>query len=797
MSQPVPSLLEEIRFGVFAVDLRTGELHKNGTRVKLQERPFQILAILLERPGELHTREELRSRLWPDGTFVDFDHSISSAIRKLRDALNDSAATPRYIETLGRRGYRFVYPVAHPSALKVVAINSAVEPEVPETEGQGASPLNGSGQAEVVTAAPRVERRIAIKWKFLVPGVLVTIALAVGGFLNGHRAPVLTEKDTVVLADFDNNTGDPVFDETLQQALRVKLTESPYFNLVSDAELRSTLKGIGQPSVARMSPETALALCKRVGARAVLRGAISPLAGGAYRVALMAVRCADGGPLASEEAISASRDGALSVLGQATDELRQRLGEAADSVQQFRTPIVEATTNSLAALRAFSLGEEKRAEGQDYEAIPFYKMAIDLDPNFALAYARLKVIYDNVGESAASDEYLRKAFDLRERTTERERLYIAAHYYAWTGEESKHLEVFKLWRQLYPRDLVPANNLSAAYWVLGEPEKAVESAREALRLGPNNGIVYMNAIQAYQCNGQFADAKALFEQSVARKLDGLLGHLVRYVIASAENDTAEMQHQLDWAHGNPQEGELLKAAALHAASRGQMRRARSLFRQAEQVAMRNGLREFSGQVILADAQAEAAFGYPSRARAAVNRALQKPGNAREQASAAVVLAHTGALRAADEIVAQVERQAPLDMRMRQIILPTARAVAELHRNNPAAAIRQLQVVEPYDLSLWMDLSPMYYRGMAHLAAKHAEAAAAQFHKLLEGRAMSPDSVYVVLTHLALARAHLLAGDVEKARAEYREFFDLWKDADRDIPVLRNARVEYATLNSRR
>jgi eukaryotic-like serine/threonine-protein kinase len=651
------------------------------------------------------------------------------------------------------------------------------------------------------TAHPRFaliakfEHRIRREWRLLSSVAIAALAVGTALLFYSHHSTALMEGATVILADFENNTQDPIFDNTLKQAVQVKLNESPYFNLVSDAEVRTTLKNAGQSTLARMSLEAARRMCKQVGARAVLGGSISGSTGRGYTVTLDAVGCPDGGPLAKEETISSSRDNVLSALSRATDVLRRRLGEGENSLQNFRTPIADASTSSLAALRAFSLGEEKRSEGQDYESIPFFKMATDLDPSFALAYARLGVIYSNAGEYGPSGYNFGKAFEFRGRATERERLYIAAHYYANTGEETKHLEVFNVWRQLYPRDVIPANNLSSVYWGLGEPQKALESAREALRLAPNNGIVYANAIHAYQMNGDFDGAKALFDQSVSRKLDGLPGHLVRYVIACAEKDSAEMQRQLDWARGNPQEGEMLQQAALCATSRGQIRFARDLFHRAEQAALQNRLMEFAGRVMLAEAESEDLVGYPARARAAMNRALKLLARDTDaQASSAWILTGSGEFGAAEHIVDRIERDRPLDSRMHEIVLPTIRAVAALRRKDPEAAIRYLEIVRPHDLSILLNLSSMYYRGLAHLAMHHVGEATVQFQNAVSNRAVSPISVYVVLAGLGLTRAYALQGDTAKSRTMYQNFFDLWKDADPDTPVLLKAKAEYAKIN---
>ncbi|MCU1256894.1 MAG: transcriptional regulator, CadC [Candidatus Angelobacter sp.] len=792
-------------FGEWRLDPAEHLLLRNGDPVPLTPKVFDTLLLLVENAGRLVTKDEFMKRVWPDA-FVE-DLALVQNISQIRKALatqggNGESSSPQgsrvVIETVPKLGYRFLAPVqviieASSNTKGAVSVREDGPRSRPaiagETQAQGAPQQENAG----LVSDRRGGWHPSIQRILIISAVLVIIALAIGASFHWRRGQVLAATDKILLADFENNTGDPSFDVILKQALRVKLNESPYLNFVSDRETLASVKDAGPSSATTIPRQAALTLCSQVGAHAVVVGQISSAGTSAYKIVLVALRCGDGTSLARAEATSSSRDDVISALGLASDVLRKHLGEAENSAGQFHTPLGQATTNSLAALKAFSLGEEKRAAGQDFESIPFYKMATDLDPGFALAYARLGIIYGNANEMGSSHTYLHKAFDLRDHATERERLYIAAHYYAMTGEAGKHVDVYRVWHELYPRDVVPVNNLAYVYLRLGQPESALDLAREALHLSPENGVVRTNAMNAYHCNGQFTEAKALFDETVSRKLDGFGIHLLRYSIASAEGDESEMKRQLAWARENPRESEMVVEAALYAAARGQVRTARALFRQAESLANSTGSREHAGQVLLYQAEVEAAYGSPSNARAEVDQAWPLLGEAPdEQAWAALILGEAGAFARLEDIAADLKKSAPLDVRVNKIYLPTGRAAAQLKRGKPEEAMAQLRIVEPYDLSVMLDLSSLYYRGAAELALHHHAEAVTQFQKLIDHQAISPNSPYVPLAHLALARAYFSAGEIDKSRSEYEIFLNRWSHSDPDLPLALEAKKEYAS-----
>jgi DNA-binding winged helix-turn-helix (wHTH) protein len=416
------SELHIVRFGVFEVDLRAGELRRQGLRIKLQEKPFQVLAMLLEHPRAVVTREELRERLWPGDTFVDFDHSLNIAVAKLREALGDSADTPRFVETLPRRGYRFLYPV----------------------EDSGAT-----------SPAPR--HWLRPRWIAVLALVLLAAGL-VGSlvyFFHSQRTQALSESDHVLLADVANTTRDPVFDDTLKQALAVKLEESPFLNVVPERKVQETLRLMNRAADAQVTDATALEVCQRQNTTALLESSIASL-GKQYVITLHAVNCRTGDSLAREQAEADGKETVLGALGQAASRLRAKLGESLSSIEEFDTPIKEATTSSLEALKAYSLGRKTQRTIGDAEAIPFYQRALELDPNFAMAYAALAVSNANLGQASLAGAYARKAFQLHDRVSEREKFRIVAAYHGLAlGDFETENQIYQLWMQSYPRDPVP------------------------------------------------------------------------------------------------------------------------------------------------------------------------------------------------------------------------------------------------------------------------------------------------------------------------------------------------------
>jgi DNA-binding winged helix-turn-helix (wHTH) protein/tetratricopeptide (TPR) repeat protein len=785
------------RFGHFEASSYSGELYRRGHRVRIQELPFRVLITLIEQQGEIVSREDLARQLWTDNTFVEFDQGLSTAVTKLRQAIGDDAANPRFIETVPRRGYRFIAPVtvesseptesAEPSGASTKPLASP-----PTHPGETAEPAELALQAAISRGLPRL-------WKWTAAGALLVLTASAAFLFRSHLWPgeVLRANDRVMLADFENTTGNGAFDDTLMSAVRVKLDESPFLSLVPAKSVQAAISQPGGASThpaPHVSASDAQAICRAVNARAVVQGSVSPAQGG-LRVRLEAKLCG-GKTLAREEAFSPSMDFMLTTLGEITDRLRRDLGEPEDSLQRFSTPITMATTTSFSAFQAFAAGEKKRARGQDHETIADYKLATDLDPEFALAYARLGTIYGNENEVELSRAVYQKAFDLRSHATERERLYLTAHYYGSAlGDVERAIEVYKLWRQLYPKDLIAPNNLADSYETVGQPEQARLMAREAQRIDPNNAFPYAGLLQADQRLGRWDEARSVWRDAQARKLDNsVISRMAMFRVGVATGDDALIREQLDWASNNPRQGELLMLQGWAKAAAGHLHEAQTFFHQAQTIAVNNDLKEFAADVGIDLAQFEADFGETKEARAEVGRSLQlDPDAVNVKAFAAMVLASAGDEKKALELEKAVRAGAPQNTIYIKMIVPITESRLSLTHSDAATAVEHLRPVAPYDLSRATELASIYYRAEALLAARRGAEAEKEFQRLRQLRALCPISPYLALSELGIARSRRQAGNPEGALAAYGTFFDEWKDADMDLPVLRDAQVEFRIL----
>jgi serine/threonine protein kinase/Tfp pilus assembly protein PilF len=635
-------------------------------------------------------------------------------------------------------------------------------------------------------------------------GLAIVAALIAGGLywrshtaISATKAP-LTEKDTIVLADFTNTTNDPVFDGTLKQALAVDLEQSPFLNILSDRKVGETLRLMGRPPSDRITQEVAKELCVRTGSKAILAGSVSNL-GSQYVVGLEAVACGTGDTLAKEQAQASSKEDVVKALGSAASSLRTKLGESLASVQQFNVPI-EATTTSLEALKTFSMGVTTLRTKGDAEAIPFFKRAIELDPNFAMAYASLGLSYANMSQPSLSAENLKKAYEMRERVSEKERLRISADYYAFvTGELEKEAQTYDLWIQSYPRDSIPHGNLGVNFAALGQYDKAMAETQEALHLEPNNVIYYGNLGQIFIALNRPDDAKAMFEQALAHNLDSGLLRWQMYYLAFLRGDSGQMAQQLAWGAGKPgAEDPLLSAQSDTEAYYGRLAKARDYSRRAVDSAVRADSKETAALWQANAAVREAEFGNAGAAKQDVNAALALVPGRDVRVLSALTLARAGDIARAKAMVEQLEKSDPLNTVLKLYWLPTLKAAIELQSGNPAQAIVSLEAAAPYEFGEPPPVQegtmyPAYLRGEAYLAAHNGSAAAGEFQKFLDHRGLLTNFPLGALAHLGLARAYAMAGDSAKAKAAYQDFLTLWKDADPDIPILKQAKAEYAKL----
>ncbi|MDR3749419.1 MAG: protein kinase [Acidobacteriota bacterium] len=665
-----------------------------------------------------------------------------------------------------------------------------------------ASRSSSSSSSAAVQAARMAASDSAVtkpKQRFLLPVLAaVVVVAAVAAWLyyrHNARNSAVTAKDTVVLADFTNTTGETVFDGTLKQALTIQLEQSPYLKLLSDQRIRSTLKLMNKPGDTRLDNEVAREVCQRSNSNAVITGSIDSV-GSHYLISLRAVDCQSGDTLASTKAEADNRDAVLRRLGEAGNELRGKLGESLASVQRYNKPLDQATTSSLEALQAYTEGRHLQWLKGDSASVPFHKRAVELDPNFARAYAALGMAQYNLGEYSAAIDDFTKAFQLRDRVSDRERFYIEAGYYSFgTGELLKAIETYRQWIAAYPDDYVPYANLPLSQEPLGEYEKSVESARQALRLNPDSGAAYGNLVSGYLNLGRLDEAKTMYDQGTAKHPDVAYLHELRYYIAFLEQDEAAMREQVAWATGRPAEPQLVWADAQTAAYHGELAKAGNQAQAAERRAKDAGNTEQAALNMALFAGIEAEFGNRDVSRQQALAALALNTGRDEMIAAGVALARAGDTGEALRIADKLNHRFPLDTIIQLYWLPTIRAAVALQRNNPQDALSALEAAVPYELGNqgYGLLYPPYLRGMAYLQAKRGEQATVEFNKLLKHRGIVKNSPHAALAQLQLGRAQAMSGDVASARKSYQDFFALWKNADPDIPVLQQAKAEYARL----
>jgi tetratricopeptide (TPR) repeat protein len=597
------------------------------------------------------------------------------------------------------------------------------------------------------------------------------------------------------LADFDNKTGDAVFDDALKQALAVQLGQSPFLNILSERRVEETLRLMGRPSTDRITRDVARELCIRTGSKAIVLGSISNL-GGQYVIGLNTVGCSSGDTLATEQEQAATKQDVLKALGAAASALRGKLGESLATVQKFDVP-VEATTPSLEALKAYSMGVTTGRMKGDAEAIPFLKRAIELDPNFAMAYVGLGVHYSNLGQASLAAEYAKRAYDLRERVSDREKYRISAFYFQYvTGEVEKATEAYELWAKTYPRDLAPHTNLGVLYSTLGQYDKAAAETAESLEIEPTL-TAYGNLAGIYMNLGRLDNARAVLQQAQAKKLDGLALRSDMYGLAFLRGDTAEMDQHVAWAAGRPgEEDPMLSTQSDTEACYGRLARARDFSRRAVDAAVRADSKE-SGAIWQANAALrEAEFGNAAAANQKVDAALTLAPGRDVRVLAAMTLARTGDTARAKKIVEQLEKSEATNTMLKLYWLPTIHAAIELSGGNASQTLIFLEAAAPYDLGgpqPFGNLYPVYVRGQAYLAAHNGSAAAGEFQKIIDHRGIVLNFPLGALAHLQLARAYALSGNTAKAKTAYQDFLVLWKDADPDIPILKEAKAEYAKL----
>jgi DNA-binding winged helix-turn-helix (wHTH) protein/tetratricopeptide (TPR) repeat protein len=775
MSNSGKNLLE---FGDFRLDPGRRLLLRENQPIQLQPKAFDTLLALVQNSDRVVTKDELMKLVWPDA-FVE-ESNLTQNIFVLRKTLGETAGDNRFIVTVPGRGYRFAEMVravaeeddvvVESHSLSRVTIEEATVPEV--------------SRSAIPPPHPWLAHRKHV--------AIVAVILAAGGvvwYAIRNTRPPITEQDSIVLADFENRTGDPAFDGTLQKVLEIEISQSPYLNILPDQDVRQTLELMRRRPDEPVTRQVGLEICQRREVKAMMSGSIASL-GNRYVLTLEAANCATGGVLAGATAEAESKERVLRALDETTAEIRRKLGESLASIHKFGAPIEEATTGSFDALKMFAQGDELRRQDKAAESVAFFKRAIELDPQFTLAFGRLGAVYANLNETGLAKQFAEKAFQLRERTSERERLYMAARYYEnVSGEAGKAIDNYEVWRNSYPRDWIPVNNLANKYTDLGQYDKAIEAAREAVRLNPNHSFPQTVLARAYRRAGRFMESKTVCESVIATHLDGWGIHSILYQIAFAEGDSAAMQRQVDWGAGKPTEDETLMDEALAAATTGRLHDSRELFHRAFSVASKDGHPDNAGAAVVSQASVETMFEILGAAKERVAAAMAVEG-AQVSEDAALVLARSGDLARAESLAEGLIRKDPLNTLVNEFYVPGIRAEVEIKRGRPERAVDLLRGAAPFELR---NFTVPYIRGSAYLAAHMGTDAAQEFQKILKNQGVDPISPYYPLAHIGLAQAHALEGDKLASRCEYEAFFALWKGADKDIPILREARSTYAEL----
>ena len=830
-----------LRFGVFELNLDVEELRKDGILIKLPPQPVKVLALLASRAGQMVTRDEIQKEIWGEETYVDFEHGLNQCIKQIRTALNDSADKPLYVETLPRRGYRFLAPVVSKTvatpAPRVTESGSGIQSRInlppvaaealelaadataasstqnEDVQSAGAlteragdvvaparvSPVIESPSAGVAAApgtahAPhrqKLVRRIA--WTAV--GLVALFVSAV--YWRTQRASALTDKDTIILADFDNSTGSPVFDVALKEALTADIDQSPFLNVLPGQKVREQLRFMGQPPDTPLKEDVARQICQRAGSKAMLMGSIAGL-GSHYLIGLRAENCNTGDLLATIQAEAENREQVVKVLNKAASTMRGKLGESLASVQKYDTPVEQATTPSIDALQAYGMGRRMQDTVGDQAAIPFYKRAIELDPNFAMAYAHLSVAYDNLLQPSLSAANMTKAFELRDRTSPKEKLYISGHYYREvTGDLPKAIEAFTIFAHVYPREYGSHVNLGAIYSYIGKYEEGLAEFIESLRLNPSSGGSYAGCATLY-CNlDRLEKMKATLHDAEARGLASDYLPQGSYLLGFLTNDPAEMKKQLASSLGTPGVQEpMLQLQSDTEAYLGRMGDARTYTKRAVDAARQSSNTEEAALFELIGSLHESEVGYQQQGLQAVRAVGATDGET--QILHAMALARAGDGRHAQSIADALERQYPSNTSVLYYWLPAIRSAIELDGGNPAHAIELLQPAEQYELGtpspFFGPMYPIYLRGIAYLKLGQGHEAAQEFEKILAHRGVGLNFVTSALSQLQLARALAMTGDRASARHAYETFLRTWKGADSAVPVFVQAKAEYAKLN---
>ena len=798
------------RFADVTVREREFAIVKAGRVQQVEPKAFRVLLMLLRNPNKLIAKEELLTGVWGDTAVTE--NSLSRNIALLRRLLGDDPREPRFIETVSSIGYRFLCPVeASQESTGHLDAAQSENLQVPN----GHQPANGHIGSGADISAPQSSVNIATarrqpiaaspisttRWALSLVAVLAGIGLALWLYGSRHRHS-LTDKDSIVLTDFANTTGDKVFDGTLRQGLAVQLTQSPFLNLVSEQQIQRTLSLMGQAPGARLTFDLARQLCQRIAATAVVEGSIASL-GNEYVLDLKAVSCQAGDALAEEQLQAARKEDVLKALSRASVQLRKKLGESLSTVERFDAPLDQATTPSFEAFQAYTLGRREMIVHSDITAaIRVFQRAIDLDPNFAMAYLSLGICHMNLGQRGLAADSIRRAFELREHVSEWEKFAIESrYYYGVVGNLAKAREVYRLWAQIYPHEAIPLSVLGQEIDPqLGRYDDALADNRGALTDRPWEPENYEGLVVAYMNLNQLGNARATADEANEKNLESVDLHSHVYHLAFLQKDERGMDREVAWSAGKEGvEDLLLSYQADTAAYTGQLEKARELSRRAVASAEQAGEKETAAGYQAGSAMREALFGELAEARKLAADALVLSTSRDVEARAAFALAVAGG--PADRLVDDLAQRFPEDTMIQFIFLPVIRAQLALTRHDPAQAIKELETSAPYEMGKESPLEifpftlyPIYVRGEAFLASNNGKQAAVEFQKILDRPALVLNEPIGTLALRGLARSYVLEQQPDKARASYQELMSVWHQADTRNPIFREASLEYRQLD---
>jgi serine/threonine protein kinase/tetratricopeptide (TPR) repeat protein len=664
---------------------------------------------------------------------------------------------------------------------------------VPTISGSVAPTVEGTSAHHASSAEYLVSEIKRHKTGASILAALFVLVVGAGVFFYFNRAQALTDKDTILLADFVNTTGEPVFDGTLKQALAVQLGQSPFLNIFPDDRVRETLRFMGRSPDERLTKDVAKEICERQGLKAMLIGSIASL-GSTYVVTLEAMNARTGESIAREQVEAGSKEQVLSSLGKGASDLREKLGESLSSIKKHDVPIEQATTSSLEALKAYTMGNEERAKGNAEQAATLYQRAVELDPNFAMAYARIAVFHGNREQMDEAQKYAQRAYELRDRVSERERLYISEKYYNYVeGNLDKSIEVLQTWTRLYPNDYIPHNNLALQHMYFGRYEDALKEALEAVRLSPTTTSARDNLIGSFMALNRFDEAQEALEQLRKIYPESPAVHFGSYDLAFIRGDQATMERESKWVVGKSFEADFLAVQGSIAAAKGQLKKSEEFRLQAAELFKNQGRKDNAAQTLIGLAFRQAAFGKCPQAKETVVTALNLHKGRFTIGSAAGVYAECNDFVRSQAFLDEALRLYPNDTPMAKMVAPYIKALLARRRGNHAEAIQILESVRRFDLGIINGLTNNYLRGQTYLDQRMGKEAAAEFQKIIDHPGIDTYSEQHPLAHLGLARAAAISGDTAKARTEYQNFLALFRDADADLPVLIEARKEYEQL----